>query len=79
MGFIDLDFIELTLESATGPVGLIVRMDEIAYFQAEVRKGPDGPLDCGVVVLKSGDRLPVMESSEQFTNGLMGMKVRKPS
>jgi hypothetical protein len=79
MGFIDLDFIELTLEEATGAARIIVRLDEIAYFQAEVREGPEGPLDCGVVVLKRGDRLAVREGYEQFTEGLMGMKVSKPS
>ena len=79
MSFTDLDFIELTLENATGPAAIIVRLDEIAYFQAEVREGPEGPLDCGVVVLKSGERLTVREGNEQFAKGLMGMKVSKPS
>jgi hypothetical protein len=79
MSFTDLDFIELTLEGATGPAAIIVRLDEIAYFQAEVREGPEGPLDCGIVVLKGGERLPVREGNEQFAKGLMGMKVSKPS
>jgi hypothetical protein len=63
-------FVELTVESSTGAVAIAVRLDEIAYFCAAVREGRCGPEDCGLLVLRSGQRLDVLEDFELFAEVL---------
>jgi|NGEPerStandDraft_6_1074524.scaffolds.fasta_scaffold210802_2 hypothetical protein len=63
-------FVELTVESSTAVAAIAVRLDEIAYFLAAVREGRCGPVDCGLLVLKSGQRLDVLEDFELFTEVL---------
>ena len=65
-----MDFVRLTLDGPAGTTGLVVRLDHVAYYQADVRTGPDGPTDCGVLFTKSGERLRVLEDLDQFLEKL---------
>jgi hypothetical protein len=61
-----MEFVQLTVEDAAGRAEAVVRLDHIAYYQADIRKGIDGPFDCGVLYLKSGERLRVVDDLDMF-------------
>ncbi len=65
-----MEFVQLTLDGPTGTTGLVMRLDHVAYYQTDVRTGPQGPLDCGVLFTKSGDRLRILEDLDQFLEKL---------
>jgi hypothetical protein len=65
-----MQFVQLTLDGPAGTTGLVVRLDHVAYFQADVRTGQGGPANCGVLFTKTGERLRVLEDLDQFVEKL---------
>jgi hypothetical protein len=62
-------FIELTedeTKSAKPAAGIVVNIDQIAFYKAETRNGPDGPYDCGVVTMRNGGVVRVKEDLTTF-------------
>lgn len=62
-------FIELTEDEAKAAkpaAGVLVNVDQIAFYKAESRNGPDGPYDCGLVTMRNGGVLRVSEDLATF-------------
>ena len=62
-------FIELTedeAKAAKAAAGVVVNVDQIAFYKAESRNGPDGPYDCGLVTMRNGGVLRVKEELATF-------------
>ena len=62
-------FIELTedeAKAAKAAAGIVVNVDQIAFYKAETRNGSDGPYDCGVVTMRNGGVLRVKEDLGTF-------------
>jgi hypothetical protein len=69
----DMQFIELTEDEAKGAkatAGIMVNVDEIAFYQAETRTGSDGPYDCGVLTMRHGGVVRVKEDLATFRDRL---------
>ena len=65
-----MQFIELTEGRATGTGAIIVNLDEIAFYKADTRNGPEGAFNCGILTLRQGGVLRVMEDLEVFRQRL---------
>jgi hypothetical protein len=61
-----MEFVSLTLDGIEGPAGLVVQRNHIAYYQADVRQGREGTFSCGILVMKSGEKLHVHEDLDEF-------------
>jgi hypothetical protein len=62
-------FIELTedeAKAAKAAAGIVVNVDQIAFYKAEMRNGADGPYDCGLVTMRNGGVLRVKEDLATF-------------
>jgi len=73
-----MQFIELTEDGATGTGGIIVNLDEIAFYKADTRDGPDGAFNCGILTMRHGGVLRVMEDLDVFRQRLAVATTGRP-
>jgi hypothetical protein len=64
-----MQFIELTeddAKAAKASAGIMVNVDEIAFYKAETRSGAEGPYDCGILTMRHGGVVRVREDLATF-------------
>jgi hypothetical protein len=64
-----MQFIELTEDDAKAAkpaAGIVVNVDQIAFYKGESRTGPEGPYDCGIVTMRNGGVVRVKEDLATF-------------
>ena len=73
-----MQFIELTEEGAAEVGGIIVNLEEIAFFKADTRRGPEGDVSCGVLTMRHGGVLRVREDFPTFRQRLAIATTERP-
>lgn len=73
-----MKFIELSEDGAAGASDIIVNLEEIAFFKADTRRGPEGDVNCGVLTMRHGGVLRVREDLTIFRQRLAMATTERP-
>ena len=65
-----MQFIKLTEDEGKVAAGIMVNIDEIAFYKAETRTGSDGTVDCGILTMRHGGVLRIKEDLDAFRDRL---------